>query len=482
MYRCIIITDPVDTIVDDLVLNSGSKRSTHVKKENGMVNAGALFVITSEAEFLGITETFKNTLYDSVTGWGGTGHTGLGAEGILTYYYSENPIANTEDSAVDDSVISFASKNTCGKPWACHYNDAWDNETVSECRVLHSAWYHYRKNFEDNWSKTEVVNTTLSSFHEDFFLGYCTASGEEGYQRASDHSYESPTTEWSLISPSLQDSAMSPLLPLIPSLEEASGFYGEDFNLANGAPFATYDISNFPTKAKLCDENNFSSARAGPVNTCTADTCSGPGKTVGSTHCRAVINSNSIQLLGKLGTYWARALASPAWMQFTFPAVPPGSTEFRFSYKLDHRYRPELYGGNACANATDSYNCTLCTEPSWDHSVDAGVYVLWTAAGRNSFIITGPYDGLGSAFDSQDFVQSLDSPAGLKLQSGEYPVVTLMTYSQYPAFVSTPRHNEQHFLESSSDVDFLIKFTFLYELSRERYQTHRVVQLPKVMN
>ena len=29
-------------------------------------------------------------------------------------------------------------------------------------------------------------------------------------------------------------------------------------------------------------------------------------------------------------------------------------------YKLDPRYRPELFGGNACANASVSYNCTLC--------------------------------------------------------------------------------------------------------------------------
>ena len=33
---------------------------------------------------------------------------------------------------------------------------------------------------------------------------------------------------------------------------------------------------------------------------------------------------------------------------------------------------------------------------AWDFSVEPGVHILWSAAGRNAYSITGPLDGLGS--------------------------------------------------------------------------------------
>ena len=41
-------------------------------------------------------------------------------------------------------------------------------------------------------------------------------------------------------------------------------------------------------------------------------------------------------------------------------AVPQGASNITMRFTMDSRYRPELYGGNSCRNATAGYNCTLC--------------------------------------------------------------------------------------------------------------------------
>jgi len=242
-------------------------------------------------------------------------------------------------------------------------------------------------------------------------------------------------SNWNEVSPVLAgDSTLLALLPNVPSAEDVSNqLYTEE--VLSTDPFQLYKISNFPETAGLCNDNEgVFAAQAGPKITCTADNCNGPsnqGYTLASEHCAAVINKQSIQLRSKLGTYWSKALNTPSWMQFTFPAVPTDSTEFIFSIKLDNRYRPELFGGNPCDSAPAE--CDLCkVEGPWDYSMQAGVHVLWSAAGRERYVVTGPFD-LVSAFDSDKLVQNFKSPAELNLQPGDFPIVSLLVVFQYPS-------------------------------------------------
>mmetsp|Transcript_23811 Transcript_23811/g.35158 ORF Transcript_23811/g.35158 Transcript_23811/m.35158 type:complete len:448 (+) Transcript_23811:887-2230(+) len=183
-------TDPIDTIISDFMADP-SKKSTYLTKDNGEVNYGTVIVKPDKAEFTAILDTFKNTPYDIATGWGGSGVTGLGAEGILTHYYSGDS-ANSE-AVTMDGVMSFSSTPVCGKPWECHYDPTWDAATAAACADSAAAWYTYRNDFETNrWSKTDLVDTTQSTYHTDFFLGYCDSEGN--YQSASDFTAPDSTT------------------------------------------------------------------------------------------------------------------------------------------------------------------------------------------------------------------------------------------------------------------------------------------------
>ena len=116
-----------------------------------------------------------------------------------------------------------------------------------------------------------------------------------------------------------------------------------------------------------------------------------------------------------------------------------GTDELNFRFTLDVRYRPELYGGNACDGAVEDegYDCELCRGGVWDNDVKAGVHVLWSVAGRDEFVVDedGPYP-LGAAWDERKLVRTFSVPEGMLFEAGDYPVVTLMTFSQYPAYVS----------------------------------------------
>ena len=65
-----------------------------------------------------------------------------------------------------------------------------------------------------------------------------------------------------------------------------------------------------------------------------------------------------------------------------------------------HRYAPELFGGNPCADASPSYNCTLCVGGAWDYSMPPGIHILWSAAGRLDYVITGPHSDLRSKWEA----------------------------------------------------------------------------------
>lgn len=192
--------------------SNASLRSVYTTKENGIVNTGALLVKTDANELITITEKFKNTTYDATNGWGGSGIFGLGTEGFLTYYYSLNSQNNygISDSTMNEHVMSFSEYPQCRKPWECYVNSNWTSDEEQECRSLNMAWYKYRKHFEENWSKPDLVNTTQSEYHTDHFLGYCVENGTEGYLRASDYS---STTSAPTYSPTVSEVSVHDLHP-----------------------------------------------------------------------------------------------------------------------------------------------------------------------------------------------------------------------------------------------------------------------------
>ena len=130
---------------------------------------------------------------------------------------------------------------------------------------------------------------------------------------------------------------------------------------------------------------------------------------------------------------YAAATAGPHWIQTTFPAVPAGAASVSLRLTQDNRYRPSLYGGNPCPNASNTHNCTLCVTGPWDHSVPAGLHMLWSAAGRSDYVITAPLTNLMEAWDAGEFVQTIVSPTALNLTEGEHPVVCFLIFNQYPA-------------------------------------------------
>jgi len=186
-----LISDPIDTIVDDLLSNS-SVQALYSTKEN-TINTGALYIKPDTSELTAILDSFQTTSYSNNSGWDGTGITAVTTEGILAYYFSQTSSSAHVDgtNAISQNTINFAAYPECGKPWDCVYNDSWDVATEQECSSLHRSWYGYRRQFEqEHWSKTTLFNTTSSSsssstYHPDVFLGYCIGNGT--YVRASDY-------------------------------------------------------------------------------------------------------------------------------------------------------------------------------------------------------------------------------------------------------------------------------------------------------
>lgn len=181
-----------------------------------------------------------------------------------------------------------------------------------------------------------------------------------------------------------------------------------------------------------------------------------------------------------------KALGNPAWIQFIFPAIPDDSTNFYFTFELDDRYRPSMNGGNPCSAATSSYDCDLCLVPGpWDHSIGAGVHILWSAAGRNDFVITGPFE-LGTAFDARDFDQTHEAPSGMNYLAGEYPIVTFLTFSQYPAqgevadpsSCSIDQSNE--IVHSHNDKSLMIMSVSLMYRTELNYSTEPQLSRPRL--
>ena len=249
-------------------------------------------------------------------------------------------------------------------------------------------------------------------------------------------------------------------LPTVPLDAHGAAVYGDVASShSDGMPFASYtiDIDELPAaptgstivvagSSAVCNTTEPTAIEAGPSFTCQEGYCSGPGLSTGDQVCRAKHGvSGSPQVLslgGREGTYWAPALAAPAWAQYLFPATPTGTSTLTLRYTLDSRYRPELYGGNPCANASADYNCTLCTKGPWDFKQPPGLWILWSAAGRQEYIVSGPFSDHAERFDDDVVTHVLDAPAELDLRDGEFPVVTFFTVSQCmrPCATCGPSH------------------------------------------
>lgn len=152
-----------------------------------MVDVGSVFLKTSENEFTTILDTLKTTTHDPT---GNTGISEASTEGLLTYYYNQNTISHGDvASTLGNAVVSYSSGDGCGKPWLCTYDNAWNAATEASCMAKHRAWFEQRSHFETvNWEKEDYVNTTAGEgFYYDVFYGYCTETGEVGYQNGALH-------------------------------------------------------------------------------------------------------------------------------------------------------------------------------------------------------------------------------------------------------------------------------------------------------
>ena len=93
------------------------------------------------------------------------------------------------------------------------------------------------------------------------------------------------------------------------------------------------------------------------------------------------------------------------------------------------------------------------------HSVPAGLHMLWSAAGRSSYVISFiEFDALSAAWDrghagdKNSFNVLVDSPTELALQPGEFPVVTFLVFNQYLGIFDTSFQLYTYYLPPASTV------------------------------
>ena len=293
-------------------------------------------------------------------------------------------------------------------------------------------------------------------------------------------------TNWRSISP-LLESFPADQFPAVPALEAARVLY--DGTLLGSAaghrqarswapPFATFTINAHDEDDKLATTRSNlgthvdsrlvacnasfgeSSLVAGPSHYCTdaeAGTCSEcicRGNGGAGPVCMADMRGASTQLKAKFGVSgWAPQSAFPSFIQLTFPAVPDGASSTTLRFKMDSSYRPQLYGGNPCPKANATYNCSLCIAGPWDYTMPAGLHLLWSAAGRTDYVITGPHSHLMDAWDrahdsgdANDRTVVVESPLELALAPGDYPVATFFVFNQYLGYAEVERDDEGDYI------------------------------------
>lgn len=187
-------------------------------------------------------------------------------------------------------------------------------------------------------------------------------------------------TNWTLLSRSFEEDWAKylppvPITPLVASnylVEEQGPFQVLSLNLANTRELEGGEDA---VSRAFCGSNStwdakhgswpLDAVRTGPKFTCGVDATCSPNT---GDNCRVEEGNPSasgppgtILMKQKEGTFYARVNPLPAYAMFRFPPVPHASS-VTIRYELDGRYQSELYGGNPCANATATYDCSVCVD------------------------------------------------------------------------------------------------------------------------
>ena len=194
----------------------------------------------------------------------------------------------------------------------------------------------------------------------------------------------SAATDWASISPLLP--SHSDKLPVIPDRASAEQLFG-GVNLGGGSPFAAFTIGSGSTTSLTnsrldvadfeipCNSSTAAALVAGPRYVCTPDDTCGASSCVcrglsAGEPCMGVMNlcgfgPTRLQARKlRLGSARVAAVVDSANVP---RRARDGASSITLRFEMDGRYRPKLYGGNPCPNASPTYNCSLCTTGAWDY-------------------------------------------------------------------------------------------------------------------
>jgi hypothetical protein len=160
-----------------------------------------MILIKPDADLVNtLTDVYTNTPYDPVTGWNNTGignYTGgLGAQGLLTYYYAgadpssvkildhctygNDHQGNCLEKPTEEVVVAKLSK--CGAPWTCTDLSGLIDSEKAQCEAFEKYWYTMRKDFEEScWLGPTSQHT--GTYQSDVTMGFCSGTGALSYNR-----------------------------------------------------------------------------------------------------------------------------------------------------------------------------------------------------------------------------------------------------------------------------------------------------------
>ncbi|KAI2497603.1 hypothetical protein MHU86_16909 [Fragilaria crotonensis] len=227
-----LVLKPLDNIFDNFLKDTKKKiiftydypdKLPNTGKNSGM---SSHFVIAKPSAqfFQTLTDAYKNINFSPTMGWNWQGikdfKGALGTKGFFVHYFTRveagvndvlsrcvfgsdasNPRAMDPSGNVvcrdpldcrDCRSFDFKSMkvikmiHTCGKPWECHYDDAWDAATKTACEGFHRAWFSARVDFEQSCWSNGPPSFRNGAFKPDVFMGFCACSGITCYDRMID--------------------------------------------------------------------------------------------------------------------------------------------------------------------------------------------------------------------------------------------------------------------------------------------------------
>eukprot|EP00040_Diaphanoeca_grandis_P036213 m.230153 g.230153 ORF g.230153 m.230153 type:complete len:1340 (-) comp33572_c0_seq14:24-4043(-) len=248
------------------------------------------------------------------------------------------------------------------------------------------------------------------------------------------------STDWGIISTKLT-TRWSASLPPAPEhiapmdLSQWAGPVTQDaqFAFAIAVPGATSMCTNISDTATWPDD----AVVAGPLTDCGDTPSSWPCNNQPPV-CKATDvhnNANELVVLRQLpASHWLPQQAQPSWAMMRFPKIA-AKAEVVFRFTIDARYRPHVSGGNPCdvGNHT-AHNCSLCVGDDWDHSVAAGLRLLWSYPGASKHVISEPIALFTEPWNDSPKTMLIDSPVGLNLTGQAEVIVTVLHFNQYMAY------------------------------------------------